>query len=128
MSDTPQTQAIIDALRVLMFSPTTAEHILRNDPKAFEQAEAALNAIGANCSGMYESNAAREHIRARAELFTPTTDHKGALPVLRQLDAAVYAGIICNPENNLAGKHWDAIAAAHSEALKVFRCVDAFAN
>lgn len=60
--------------------------------------------------------------------MTPGFDHKGALPVLRQLDAAIYAGIICNPAHGLTPEQFDAIAAAHSEALKVFRCVEGFAK
>jgi len=52
-------------------------------------------------------------------------NHRGALPVLRQLDAAIYSGIICNPAHGLTPEQFQAVAEAHSEALKVFRCVDA---
>jgi len=65
--NTQSQTALINALKVILFTKTTALYLLKHDPKAFEQAEEALNTIGENRSGVYPRNAARLHLSSGNE-------------------------------------------------------------
>lgn len=65
--NTPSQVALVKALKVILFTEGTARYLLEHDPKAFEQAEEALNAIGENRSGVYPRNAARLHLSSGNE-------------------------------------------------------------
>lgn len=60
-------KALVSALKVILFTEGTARYLLEHDPKAFEQAEQALDAIGENRSGVYPRNAARLHLSSGNE-------------------------------------------------------------
>jgi len=60
-------RALVKALKVILFTEATARYLLEHDPKAFEQAEEALNAVGENRSGVYPRNAARLHLSSGNE-------------------------------------------------------------